>query len=155
MELLHKIYAGRILTAGNSESPQRDVTGHEGVDASAKIDNMDRTYLFCAIFAFTLFLIVATSYAQQPDETKGQAECVPIYGVSPSEIPYGAPRKVKTPREALEILQKIISIHHSGIRVGKIREGVYFYMAEIVNTKGRVVDVIIIDKRSSRIRTTY
>ena len=135
------------------------MTEREGVDVSVKIEKMDRTSLFFAIFAFTLFLVAATSYAQQQDETdKGQTECVPTYGnYVPSERWgwYGARREVKTPLEALEILQKIIVIHHAGIRVGKIREGVRFYMAEIVNTKGQVVDVIVIDRQSGRIRSAY
>jgi len=138
---------------------RRDVPGSDGVAASVKIDIMDRTFLFFSIFALTLFLIVAVSYAQEPNETnKGQTECVPTYGnYVPSERWgwYGARREVKTPLEALEILQKIIVIHHAGIRVGKIREGVRFYMAEIVNTKGQVLDVIVIDRQSGRIRSAY
>jgi hypothetical protein len=120
---------------------------------------MERTFLFLAISIFTLFLVVAVSYAQQPNDTnKVQPECVPTYGnYVPSERWgwYGARREVKTPLEALEILQKIIVIHHAGIRVGKIREGVRFYMAEIVNRKGEVVDVIVIDRQSGRIRSAY
>lgn len=137
----------------------RDAPGPDGPAPFVKIDIMEKTFLFFAIFTFTLFLIVAVSYAGQPSEVnKGQAECVPTYGnYAPSERWgwYGARREVKTPLEALEILQKIIVIHHTGIRVGKIREGVRFYMAEIVNTKGQVVDVIVIDRQSGRIRSAY
>jgi hypothetical protein len=141
--------------------PESDGAGTKGgfCAPSVKIDIMGRTFLFFTAFTFTLFLIAAVSYAQQPNETnKGQTECVPTYGnYVPSERWgwYGARREVKTPLEALEILQKIIVIHHSGIRVGKIREGIRFYMAEIVNTKGQVVDVIVIDRQSGRIRSAY
>ena len=124
-----------------------------------KADSMNRTFLFVAVFVFALLLVNAVSYAGQPNAaSKAQTECAPTYGnYAPGERWgwYGARREVKTPLEALEILQKIIVIHHSGIRVGRIREGVRFYMAEIVNTKGQIVDVIVIDRQSGRIRSAY
>ena len=141
--------------------PEPDRFAETGVFCAryVKIYVMDRTLLFLAILTFTLFLITAVSYAEQPNESnKAQTECAPTYGnYAPGERWgwYGARREVKTPLEALEILQKIIVIHHAGIRVGKIREGVRFYMAEIVNTKGQVVDVIVIDRQSGRIRSAY
>ncbi len=156
------ILAERKIMALSRDVPEPDGSAEtEGGFCApfVKADIMDRTFLFFAIFTFTLFLIAAVSYAEQPNETtKAQTECAPTYGnYVPSERWgwYGARREVKTPLEALEILQKIIVIHHTGIRVGKIREGVRFYMAEIVNTKGQVVDVIVIDRQSGRIRSAY
>jgi hypothetical protein len=166
IEVLRKMRETGVLAEKKGEGLQRDMPESNGSAEKVllygpffKIDMIDRTFLFFAILTFTLFLIVAVSYAQQPDETnRGQTQCVPTYGnYVPSERWgwYGARREVKTPLEALEILQKIIVIHHTGIRVGKIREGVRFYMAEIVNTKGQVVDVIVIDRQSGRIRSAY
>jgi hypothetical protein len=163
IELLQKTHAAEVLANRNSKGWRHNATNSSGAAACVNADGiyMDRSFLFFVVFVFALFLIVAVSYAQQPNETdKGQTQtqCVPTYGnYVPSERWgwYGARREVKTPLEALEILQKILVIHHSGIRVGKIREGVRFYMAEIVNTKGQIVDVIVIDRQSGRIRSAY
>jgi hypothetical protein len=159
IKLPQKICAAGVLADWKSTGLRPDPPGADGFARLIKINITDRTFLFFAIFTFALFLIVTVSYAQQPNETKtGPAQCVPTYGnYVPSERWgwYGARREVKTPLEALEILQKIIVIHHTGIRVGKIREGDRFYMAEIVNTKGQVVDVIVIDRQSGRIRSAY
>jgi hypothetical protein len=159
IELLQKVRVTGVLADRSSTGLRWNVPGRGRAAVCVKTAGDDRTFLFFTILFFALFLIAASSYAQQADETyKGQTECVPTYGnYVPSERWgwYGARREVKTPLEALEILQKIIVIHHTGIRVGKIREGVRFYMAEIVNTKGQIVDVIVIDRQSGRIRSAY
>jgi len=92
-------------------------------------------------------------------EEKNQVstECQPTYGQYWRSYKwgwYGARRVVKTPGEAKEIIEQIIILNR-GVRIGMIRERAHFFIAEITNRKGVVVDLILIDKRTGRIRTMY
>jgi len=44
---------------------------------------------------------------------------------------------------------------HKDIMVGPVRERGLFFEAEITDRKGRLIDVLIIDKRTGRIRSVY
>ena len=112
----------------------------------------------------TMFIIVVCaiavgsecSQAQQKEEKK--LEC-PVYGeYSPSQRWgwYGAKRNIKTQVEAKELLEKILLEHMRimHLQIGKIREKPRFYEADIIR-QGVRIDIIIIDKRSGRIRSAY
>jgi len=96
------------------------------------------------------------SYAQQAAQEK--IECQPTYGdYSQSEKWgwYGAKRIVSTSAEAQEILEKIFVHHNWGVRVVRITERPHFFVAEIVNNKGVLIDLILIDRRTGRIRSMF
>lgn len=61
---------------------------------------------------------------------------------------------VRTPAEAREILEKFF-MSHRGIKVGRIRERARFFEAEIINRKGMIIDLVLIDKRTGRIRSIF
>lgn len=110
------------------------------------------------IWAITLIVLITAiefSYAQQ---TKKEAvECQPVYGHYWRSYKwgwYGARREVRTPVEAKEIIEQLL-IHDSSIRVVRMREKAHFYIAEIINNKGILVDLILIDKRTGRIRSMF
>lgn len=69
--------------------------------------------------------------------------------------PYGARRAVKTADEARQAIEKYFADSGRKFQVRKIEERRWFYLAEITDTDGKLVDQLIIDKRSGRIRSIY
>ncbi len=87
---------------------------------------------------------------------QGLVEC-PAYGQYRRSYKwgwYGAKRIVKTPVEANEIIVQFY-VPQRGIRIRRVIESPLFYQAEIINSKGVLVDMVIIDKRTGRIRSIY
>jgi hypothetical protein len=117
---------------------------------------MRQTVLVSLLF-FIVFLTISESlYAQSPIYQRSM-ECQPTYGHywrSDKWGWYGARKVVRTPIEAREILEKFF-LPNSGIKVGKIRVRNYFFEADIFNRNGVRIDLVIIDKRTGRIRTIY
>ncbi|MEW6117666.1 MAG: PepSY domain-containing protein [Nitrospirota bacterium] len=66
---------------------------------------------------------------------------------------YGARRAVTTPQQAKKILKEYFK--GEDVAVGVIRERGHFFEADIKDKKGTVVDRVIIDKRTGRIRSIY
>lgn len=66
---------------------------------------------------------------------------------------YGAKRTGNTDREAKKLLQEYYA--DSDVRIGKIVEKELYFKAEILDRYSRVVDRVIVDKRTGRIRSTY
>jgi len=64
---------------------------------------------------------------------------------------YGARRPVGSVREARRILQRYYS--DADIIVGPIKERPLFYEARIIDRKGNLIDRVIVDKKSCRIRS--
>jgi len=117
---------------------------------------MKHTILLLLLFFITFLTISESSYAQSVIY-KGSMECQPTYGHywrGDKWGWYGARKVVRTPVEAREILEKFFQ-PNSGIKVGKIRIRTYFFEADIINRNGMHVDVVIIDKRTGRIRSIY
>lgn len=113
------------------------------------------------IFLITLLLSAELSHAQQVNQVSQRnqvtIECQPTYGHywrSSKWGWYGARRVVRTPVEAQEILDQFF-VQNRGIKVVRIRERAHFFMAELINSKGVIVDLILIDKRTGRIRSMF
>jgi hypothetical protein len=111
------------------------------------------------IVLLAIFLSISDySFAQGLNKgEKGATECQPVYGHYWRSYKwgwYGARRVVRTPVEAKEIIEQVF-ITHGGIRIGKILDKPRFYVAEIVNGKGFVIDLLLIDKRTGRIRSMF
>lgn len=64
---------------------------------------------------------------------------------------YGARRAVKSAEEARRIVLEYYS--GDGIKIGDIRDRRLFYEIEINDKDGVLVDVVIVDKRTGRIRS--
>ncbi len=106
--------------------------------------------------AITLLPVAEFSYAQQAKKDAA-VECQPVYGHYWRSYKwgwYGARREVRTPVEAKEIIEQLL-LQDRGIRVVRMRERAHFYIAEIINSRGVLVDLILIDKRSGRIRSMF
>lgn len=114
-----------------------------------------KKYLSLLILFFLVLPHFDFCYAQH--KNRERLECQPVYGdywKSKRWGWYGAKRIVRTPEEAKEILEKVF-INERNVRIGEIRERPRFFEADIINTKGTRIDLIIIDKRSGRIRSVY
>lgn len=102
-------------------------------------------------------ILVAQNQPETNKTDKKGIECQPVYGNywrSSKWGWYGARRVVKTPLEAKEILDQFL-LHNRGIRVVKIVDKPHFFIAEIINSRGAIVDLILIDKRTGRMRSMF
>lgn len=66
---------------------------------------------------------------------------------------YGAKISVKTAEEAKKILLEYFS--KDEVKIGLISERKWFFRAEILDKDNALTDVVIIDKRTGRIRSIY
>lgn len=66
---------------------------------------------------------------------------------------YGATRAVESEAEALAILSQYY--RDRDVTVAKLEKRRMFFRAEIINFEGSLVDVVIIDRRTGRIRSIY
>jgi hypothetical protein len=112
---------------------------------------MKKRTLFIIFFITLIPWVISYSYAEE-DNPRG-IKC-PAYGHYWTDNKYGAKREVKTPDEAKQILEKFF-IPHCGMQVYIIRNDNRFFEAKILNIQGVVVDMVIIDKSSGRIRSVY
>lgn len=106
-----------------------------------------------ATISVVVLAVVDPSAAQ--DIKKEAVECQPVYGHYGRSYKwgwYGAPREVRTPVEARQIIEQFL-YHDRGIKIVRMSEKAHFYIAEIMNSKGVLVDLILIDKRTGRIRS--
>lgn len=67
---------------------------------------------------------------------------------------YGARKKVLTLREAETILTEYFS-RYGDMKIVNIRERKRFFIAEIRDKNDSIVDIVILDKRTGRIRSIY
>lgn len=67
---------------------------------------------------------------------------------------YGARKRVLTLKEAETILSTYFS-RYRGVKIVNIREKRRFFIAEIRNENDTLLDVVILDKRTGRIRSIY
>jgi hypothetical protein len=116
---------------------------------------MDKTFLSCSILFIGLISTAGISNAGQVYQ--GLIECQPTYGYfihSDKWGWYGARREVKTPLEAKEILDHIF-VRNTNIKTITIRERAHFFVAEIKNKNDAMIDLILIDKRTGRVRSMF
>ena len=113
--------------------------------------------IFIFLLSFITFLTSSGPLYAQSLIHQGSMECQPTYGHywrSDKRGWYGARKVVHTPVEAREILEKFF-MPNSDIKVGKIRATNRFFEDDIINRNGIRIDLVIIDKRSGRIRSIY
>jgi hypothetical protein len=146
----------RIIQTFHLDCPIKHALDHDrgsGNDRKKLKTFLSSLLISSIIFSFALLSFVDFSIAQE----KNQDECKPTYGHYWRSYKwgwYGARRVVKTPVEAREIIQQVY-IMNRRIKIGMIRESPHFYVAEITNRRGVVIDLILIDKRTGRIRSMY
>jgi len=75
------------------------------------------------------------------------------YTLTAQKSDYGAKKPVANEKEARAALEEYFK--GKDVTVGKIEEKELFFEAGILDKKGKVVDKVIIDKRTGRIRSIY
>jgi hypothetical protein len=81
-----------------------------------------------------------------------QPRVVPV-PLPPPQYRYGQRRAVTNVHEAGRIMGQYY--HGRDVRIGPIAERDLFYQADVRDRRGALVDKIIIDKRTGRIRSIY
>jgi hypothetical protein len=66
---------------------------------------------------------------------------------------YGAKKSIKTPEEARKLLEEYFKGHD--VVINTVREKEWFFEAEIKDKNNTLLDIVIIDKRTGRIRSIY
>jgi hypothetical protein len=66
---------------------------------------------------------------------------------------YGAKDPVRTAEEAREIISICFATTTRPLRVGRIEDKEWYFVVEIRDLNGETVDLVIMDKRSGRIRS--
>jgi hypothetical protein len=69
--------------------------------------------------------------------------------------PYGARKPVKTTDEAKQVLESYFEGTGKRVGIGNIEERRWFFIAELLDPEGTLIDKAIIDKRTGRIRSIY
>jgi len=111
--------------------------------------------------------IILIAYTGAEAGSRGRAHSVPFDVFSPSGAfagdernPYGRSRKghygeksaVMDEAEAHRILGEYFK---GDVRIGNVRERKFYFEAEIRDRRGRLIDKVIIDRRTGRIRSIY
>lgn len=117
--------------------------------------NMRKT-LFIAILStiFLLLIINIRIFAQHDNgKWKGSKYHYGTYYADPRERCYGERKAIRDERDARKVLLK----HFSPSRetIGNIKDRNLFFEVEIRNKDNKIVDRLIIDKRTGRIRSVY
>ncbi len=113
------------------------------------------------ILAIT-FLFIAILLWERTQPAFSQPMCPDWYDRAPygSYCPgprggwYGARKAVRTTEEAKKILQDFFSMYQN-ISIKNIKEKEWFFEAEILDTNNAVIDKVIVDKRTGRIRSIF
>ncbi len=66
---------------------------------------------------------------------------------------YGERRPVMTEKEAVKLIKDFY--RESNVMVGDIKKRRHFFKVEILNKDGELIDIIIIDRRTGRMRSIY
>jgi hypothetical protein len=104
-----------------------------------------------------IYKLPVNPYHQGSEKKIDIHECQPVYGYYWRSYKggwYGARREVKTPVEAREIVETIFS-PRTGIRVTRVFEKKNYFITEIVNRQGVAIELLLIDKRTGRIRSMF
>lgn len=120
------------------------------------------TYLFCGLFIMMLPLPAA---AQEPDERPffpgrdwfggghGPGGRGPYGAYCPKRHPdkYGAQQPVRTETDARERLLQFFGVNE--VSIANLVERPRHFRADILDKQGKLLDTVIIDRRSGRIRS--
>jgi len=109
--------------------------------------------LLSTIFLLT-FVVLGASYAQAMNGCWGGRFPHGNYCEGSETGWYGERKSVRTQTEAIKIIKQYFS-SVEGVRISNIKERKWFFEADIRDKENNVIDVVIIDKRTGRIRSIY
>lgn len=111
--------------------------------------------------------IILLAYISAEAGSRGRAHSVPFDVFTPSEAfagdernPYGRPKKGQYGEKGTVIDQteayKLLREYFQGdVKIGNVKERKFYFEAEIRDRQGRLIDKVIIDRRTGRIRSIY
>ena len=108
--------------------------------------SMKKTVLFSLFMTVLYFCSLTFAGAEDASPYGG-------YKKGTAETGYGEKRPVTTIEEARKALTEYFA--KKDVKVGEIREQELFFEAEIRDKNNTLVDKVIVDKRTGRIRSTY
>lgn len=115
---------------------------------------MKRLFISVLLVAIIGVLVVPSlSFGQPMHQKHGGRNPHGSYCSGPGWGWYGARKAVKTPDEARKLLEEYFKSEK--VVIGDIKERKFFYMAEIKDNENEVIDKVIVDKRTGRIRSIY
>jgi hypothetical protein len=127
----------------------------EGIPLSENYKKMRSSVLYLILLLFLLM---------KPIDAQGEELCsdCPWHGKAPygdycqsqKRGWYGSKKKVKDAKEAENIIKEFFS-SYGDVKVTIVREKKFFFEAEIRDKMNNLIDIIIVDKRSGRIRSIY
>jgi hypothetical protein len=119
---------------------------------------MVKRVLALLVITFALVVMPLASSAQPWRHGMGDSYERPPYGQFCPGMrgdPYGARKPVRTTDEAKQVLEQYFENTGKKVGVGTIEERRWFFIAEVLDPKGILIDKAIVDKRTGRIRSIY
>lgn len=113
---------------------------------------MRKIVLITLLLALTSLSVPGESFAMM----KGQGRHMGSYGgycKGPKWGWYGARHHVRTEEEVRDLVSDFLA--ETELTVGEVREQETYFEVDITDKEGEVVDLLIVDKRSCRIRSAY
>ena len=107
--------------------------------------SVKKAVLFSLFMAMFYFSSLTVAGAENPSPRGGYKKG--------AETGYGEKRPVTTIEEAREALTEYFA--EKDVKIGEVREQILFFEAEIRDKNNDLVDKVIVDKRTGRIRSTY
>jgi len=111
--------------------------------------------LYLIIFLSVTLILPVVSVAQPMG--RGMYQGVPYGHYCPGMQwgPYGVRKPVETADQAKQVIDLYLAGNSQELKVGKIAEKNWYFEAEILDRNKTVIDKVIVDKRSGRIRSIY
>ena len=110
---------------------------------------------FLIILFAILFVTAAPSYSEAMEGWRGGRHApYGDYCPGPKRGWYGAKTEIKTAEEAEKILKEYFS-QNEDVKIGKIKERGRFFEADIMDKNDVLIDIVIVNKRTGRIRSIY
>lgn len=103
-----------------------------------------------------LFFSVSMLYGQTKEENHINVTNNPPYGGFKSDKKksrYGKPFVVKSKEEAIDILKAYYG--DTKIKIGEVEERKRFFIIEVLDEQDNLIDIILINKKSGRLRSIF
>lgn len=116
-------------------------------EKQAKVDIFMRNGILLSIVVAVFCMVIIPLVHAEDASPYGD------YKKGASDKGYGEKRPVATIEEAKQVLAEYFA--KKDVRIGEIREKELFFEAEIRDKNNNLIDKVIVDKRTGRIRSIY
>jgi hypothetical protein len=119
---------------------------------------MKQYVAYCMLIVFAVVAVPLVSSAQPWRHGIPDSYERPPYGQFCPGMrggPYGERKPVRTKDEAKQALEQYFESTGKKVGIGAIEERRWFFVAEVLNPEGMLIDKALVDKRTGRIRSIY